>query len=74
MTKTYKWKSRITSIIGVLGTITATQWANILPIGYETTAPFLVAVISTLAILLTEEKRVEVAETIITEEGMEDAI
>lgn len=77
--RSLKWKSRIGTIIGALGLITATQWADILPAGYETIAPFIVAIISIFVTQYTEELRVTRAEDIkegemTSDETMEEGI
>ena len=72
MTESFKWKSRLTTIIAglitILSTITADQWAIFLPMKYRVYAPIIVAIIAFLAAQITEETRVTTAETLKVEE------
>lgn len=72
MTESFKWKSRLTTItagiITILSTITANQWATFLPTNQRQYATIIVAIIAFIAAQLTEENRVNTAETIKTEE------
>lgn len=72
MAKSFKWKSRIGTVVGALGLITATQWADLLPAGYESMAPIIVALLSIFVTLYTEEIRVTRAEEMKEEELRDD--
>ena len=68
MTTTYKYKSILINLLGViitfLGSLTLTQWLQILPKSLTGYASGIMAIISFIAIQWSENKRVNVAETI----------
>ena len=75
MTETYKYKSRLITaiafIIMLLAAITPEAWQNILPGEYWVFIPTIIAALTWLAAQLSEEKRVEVAETMVIEKQNE---
>jgi hypothetical protein len=72
MTETYKWKSRTINIISFIATIlsyvTVDQLLPLLPTELKVFAPTIVAIIGYIATQLSEEKRIDVAEQLKTEE------
>ena len=68
MTTTYKYKSRLITAIGFIATILSfisiNEWNSIIPAAYQVWIPTLMAIISYIAVQLSEEKRVVVAEEI----------
>lgn len=72
MTTTYKYKSILINLLGViitfLGSLTLTQWLQILPKSLAGYASGIMAIISFIAIQWSENKRVGIAENIKTEE------
>jgi len=75
MTETYKYKSRLITaiafIIMLLAAITPEAWQNILPGEYWVFIPTIMGIITYAAAQLSEEKRVEVAETMVIEKQNE---
>ena len=71
MTTTYKYKSRLITAIGflamILAAITPDAWQSLLPNQYWVFIPTIIAALTWLAAQLSEEKRVEVAETMVIE-------
>jgi hypothetical protein len=72
MTETYKWKSRTINVISFIATIlsyiTVDQLLPLLPTELKVFAPTIVAIIGYIATQLSEEKRIEVAQQMKTEE------
>ena len=71
MTTTYKYKSRLITAIGflamILAAITPDAWQSLLPNQYWVFIPTIMGIITYTAAQLSEEKRVEVAETMVIE-------
>lgn len=71
MTTTYKYKSRLITaiafIIMLLAAITPDAWQSLLPNQYWVFIPTIMGIITYAAAQLSEEKRVEVAETMVIE-------
>lgn len=72
MTKSYKWNSRMLTLIGFIITalsyITVDQVASWLPTEYKILAPTIIGIIGYAAAQFSEEKRVLAAEQLKTEE------
>lgn len=75
MTTTYKYKSRLITAIAflamLLAAITPDAWQSLLPNQYWVFIPTIIAALTWLAAQLSEEKRVEVAETMVIEKQNE---
>lgn len=75
MTTTYKYKSRLITaiafIIMLLAAITPDAWQSLLPNQYWVFIPTIMGIITYTAAQLSEEKRVEVAETMVIEKQNE---
>lgn len=71
MTTTYKYKSRLITAVAfaamLLAAITPDAWQSLLPNQYWVFIPTIIAALTWLAAQLSEEKRVEVAETMVIE-------
>ena len=75
MTETYKYKSRLITaiafIIMLLAAITPEAWQSMLPGEYWVFIPTIMGILTYAAAQLSEEKRVEVAETMVIEKQNE---
>ena len=71
MTRTYKYKSRIITALAFLAMLVAAispeAWQTLLPESYWVLIPTIIAIATYAATQLSEEKRVEVAETLVVE-------
>lgn len=74
-TATYKYKSRLITAMAfvamLLAAITPDAWQSLLPNQYWVFIPTIIAILTYLSAQISEEKRVEVAETIVIEKQNE---
>ncbi len=74
-TATYKYKSRLITAIAfvamLLAAITPDAWQSLLPNQYWVFIPTIIAILTYLSAQISEEKRVEIAETIMIEKQNE---